>query len=104
MYGFPPLSCGLMAGRLTFAPTPGQIYPREKTDSLSVSKRTRRLFVCDCGCPCFFLAHFLSDICQGVHAKAITSVLLSLIRSHTTFDDHDVIGHRVVKKVKLHRR
>ena len=34
--------------------------------------------------------------------RLITSVLLSLIRPHTTFDDLDVIGHGDVRKVKLH--
>ena len=33
--------------------------------------------------------------------RLITSVLLSLIRSHTTVDDRDVIGHGDVRKVKL---
>ena len=99
LYGFRLMSYGLMPSRWAFAPIPGQIYPRETTDSASVSTRTRRLFGYVGCCPCFFLAHCFSDIFQGVHDQAITSVLLSLIRSHTIFDDLDVTS---VRKVKLH--
>ena len=45
LYGFRFLSGGLMFGRWAFALIPGQMYPKETTDSFSVSTRTRRLIV-----------------------------------------------------------
>ena len=57
LYGFRLLSCGLMAGRWAFAPKPGQIYPRETTDSFCLDKSPT--FVCLCWLlSLFFLAHF----------------------------------------------
>ena len=54
------------------------------------------------GCFCFFLDTLSAVSFRAYMIRLITSVLLSLIRSHATFDDLDVISHGGVKKVKLH--
>ena len=64
--GFRLLSCGPMAGRWAFAPIPGQIYLKGN-DWIIFCVGKNPTFVCVWLLSLFFLAHFLSNICQGVH-------------------------------------